>query len=440
MSHVWRAAQGSSAIIAAKGALEGILEHCDDAEPVRARAAVLNDELAARGMRVLAIAGAHREAGDSFSGERARDERGLRLMGLVGFHDPVRPSVPSAIDDCQRAGITLKLITGDHPLTAHAVADDTGLAHRDDTLITGAELEAAGEARLAELAKRNSIFARVRPDQKYAIVDALVRGGEIVAMTGDGVNDAPALRRATIGVSMGARATEVARAASGLILLNDDFAALVATIREGRGIFANIQHAFRFLIGMKTMIVLVAFAPAILGMPILLTPLNILWLELIVHGIAAMVYQQRDAGAGMMERPPRDTARAIVDAHEGARSAFSGALAASAAVLGFAITSRSGIESARGVAMVTILFGAAAIAFAEIAGDRSWRRIPIARNLRWLAACAAITLSAIAFTETAALASVLEIAPLSARGWASAITLAVVAVGWRAAGTRREIA
>ena len=239
MSHVWIAADGKGATIVAKGAVEGVLEHCAIDGLAKAGALAANASFAARGMRVLAVAG-RRGAPTDFVGTRAHDERDLKLYGLLGFHDPIRPGVPAAVAECQRAGITLKLITGDHALTAHAVADATGLAHQNEGgIITGAELESLEPQQLQEIARTRSIFARTDPAQKYAIVDALIKSGEIVAMTGDGINDAPALRRANIGISMGHRATEVARAASALILLDDNFSALVATIREGRLVFGK---------------------------------------------------------------------------------------------------------------------------------------------------------------------------------------------------------
>ena len=170
MSHVWERVDGSGALIVAKGALEGLLDHCAADPASRAQAIKANARLAASGMRVLAVAGRVSSSSSEFIGTRPQDERELKLYGLLGFHDPIRPAVPGAVAECQRAGIALKLVTGDHPLTAHAIADGAGIAHRDDTIITGPELDAAEPAHLCELVRQNSIFARTRPDQKYAIV------------------------------------------------------------------------------------------------------------------------------------------------------------------------------------------------------------------------------------------------------------------------------
>ncbi|MGH7924831.1 MAG: cation-translocating P-type ATPase [Candidatus Binatus sp.] len=187
MSHVWSGREGAGVKrIVAKGALEGIVEHCDLTPADLARAENANAEMAERGMRVLAVAGREVERG-GLTGERAPDERGFRLFGLLGFRDPLRPAVPDAVAQCQRAGVTLKLITGDHALTAHAIAEAAGIRHTDDGIVTGAELDGADKESFDRLVRRCSIFARIRPEQKYAIVEALRRAGEVVAMTVTGL-------------------------------------------------------------------------------------------------------------------------------------------------------------------------------------------------------------------------------------------------------------
>ncbi len=436
MSHVWRRADGGQATIVAKGALEGILEHCTIDASDRARALAANTDFAARGMRVLAVAGRTSGNVSDFNGTRSHDESDLTLYGLLSFHDPIRPGVPAAIAECQRAGITLKLITGDHALTAHAIADATGLAHENDGIVTGAELRSADAQQLRELARTKSIFARTDPAQKYAIVDALIKSGEVVAMTGDGINDAPALRRANIGVSMGRRATEVARAAAALILLEDDFAALVATIREGRLLFGNIQQAFRYLIGFKVMLVAMAFAPPLFAMPILLTPLNVVWLELIVHPISALVFEGRDSGEDVMARPPLDPKRSILPLGAALRSAICGALLAAFA-LGFDFLNLPrGEPYARGVAMATAVIGSLWLVFAELAGDRQWWNSPLPRDIRSWSIIVLVAATPVLFTNVPSFARLLQLDPPSARAWMIAIALAAIAVGWRSLGSR----
>ena len=434
MSHVWNRADGTEALIVAKGALEGVLEHCTIESEARARALRANADLAARGMRVLAVAGRASTSLSDFTGTRAHDERELELYGLLGFHDPVRPGVPAAVAECQRAGVMLKLITGDHPLTAHAIADATGLAHREDSIITGPELDRVGPEHLIDVVRKNSIFARTRPDQKYSIVDALIRDGEIVAMTGDGINDAPALRRANIGVSMGSRATEVARAAAGLVLLNDDFGALVATIGDGRRLFFNIQKAFRYLIGFKVMLVSMAFGAPLFGLPILLTPLNVVWLELIVHTVSALVFEGRDSGEDVMGRPPLDPSRSIVPLGAALRSAICGELLAIGALGAFVYYLPYGEPYARSLAMVTAVIGSVLLIFAELAGELPWWKTLIPHDTRFWTVCVAAVATPLLFVSVPLFAMPLGLAAPAWRACAVALAIAGLAVGWRTLG------
>ncbi len=441
MAHVWTPAPDADggdpaappARIVAKGALEGILEHCDLATRDRQRALAMHSELADRGMRVIAVAG--RFARDGFSGSRERDERGLELYGFLGFHDPLRPEVPAAVAQCQSAGVRLKLITGDHALTAHAVAEAAGLAHEDDLITTGAELTALSPERAAALARRASIFARVQPEQKYQIVDALVRAGEVVAMIGDGINDAPALRRAHIGVAMGRRGTEVARAAADLVLLNDDFAALVGTIREGRRVFGNLQHALRYLTAFKVALVALALSAPLLGLPILLLPVDLVWLELIVHPVSALAFEGEPGADDLMRRPPRDPGAPILGRPRALRSALSGALLAAVALAAYAARLDHGEAYARGAAMAVVVTGSLVLVWAELAGDRPWWSVGLpARRAFWVIALL-VALSVPLFMTLGAVAGLLRIAPLAAGDWAMAIGAAFVPAVWRIVGT-----
>ena len=434
MSHVWQRADGTGAVIVAKGALEGVLEHCVIESGSRERAMRANAELAARGMRVLAVAGRACTLPSDFTGIRTHDECELELYGLLGFHDPVRPGVSAAVNECQRAGVRLKLITGDHPLTAHAIADATGLVHREDGIITGPELDRVLPEYLTEVVRKNSIFARTRPDQKYAIVDALIRDREIVAMTGDGINDAPALRRANIGVSMGSKAAEVARAAAGLVLLDDDFGALVATIREGRRLFLNIEKAFRYLIGFKVMLVGMAFGAPLFGLPILLTPLDVVWLELIVHTVSTFVFEARDPGEDVMGRPPIDPSRSIVPLGAASRSAICGALLAVGALGAFVYYLPLGQRYARSLAMVAAVIGSVLLIFAELAGERQWWKTAVPHDARFWTVCLAAAATPFLFSYVPLFAMPLGLAPLAWPALAVALAIVGVGVGWRSLG------
>ncbi|HEY9157117.1 cation-transporting P-type ATPase [Candidatus Binatus sp.] len=439
MSHVWssREGAGSPQRIVAKGALEGIIEHCDLAQADFARAESANAEMAGRGMRVLAVAG--RDAGPGgFTGVRASDERGFRLFGLLGFRDPLRAAVPDAVAQCQGAGVELKLITGDHALTAHAIADAAGIAHNDDGIVTGAQLDSVDQPAFEALVRRCSIFARIRPEQKYAIVEALRRAGEVVAMTGDGINDAPALRRADIGVAMGRRGTEVARAAADIVLLEDDFSAMVATIREGRILLDNIQRAFLYLVGFKVMLVSLTLLAPLFGLPLLLLPVNLVWLEMIVHPVSALAFEGQPAADDVMRRPPRPPASPLVERPAAYRAALSGALLTVMALALFALRLRHGENYARSVAMVVAVVGSLFLVWAEYAGTRRWWRVRAPQQRRFWLVIFAVAVSLPVFMLMPPLATLLMIRPIAPADWAIAISAAAIAVGWRAFGARNS--
>jgi len=446
MSHVWISAETgvsgeARGRIVAKGALEGILDHCTLAPGERERAEAANAEMADQGMRVIAVADKFADTGNDggdFSGVRNEDERGLRLCGLLGFRDPLRPEVRAAVAECQAAGVRLKLVTGDHALTAHAIAEAAGIIHEDDTILSGAELDEVSPARLAEVARRTNIFARVRPEQKYAIVDALVEAGEVVAMTGDGVNDAPALRRANIGVAMGQRGTEAARAAAAIVLLEDDLTALVTTISEGRRIFANIQRAFLFLAGFKAMVVSLALIAPALGLPVLLLVVQLVWLELVVHPVAALVFEDEPAPFATMRRPPRPTSAPLMALGPGLRSALTGLALAAGAFGLYASRIGLGADYARSAAMVVVIGGSLVMAWAELAGVRPWWKANLPQRARFWIVIAAVAASLPLCMEFAPLAALLHMCPIAPVDWGLAALIVAAATGWRAFGWRPE--
>jgi P-type Ca2+ transporter type 2C len=436
MSHVWSSGVGAECVqrIVAKGALEGIVEHCDLALGEFARAETENAAMAGRGMRVLAVAG--RDVGPGgFTGVRASDERGFRLFGLLGFRDPLRPTVPDAVAQCQRAGVKLKLITGDHALTAHAIADAAGIAHSDDGIVTGAKLDSVDKPAFDRLVRGCSIFARIRPEQKYAIVEALRRAGEVVAMTGDGINDAPALHRADIGVAMGLRGTEVARAAADIVLLKDDFSAMVATIREGRVLLDNIQRAFLYLVGFKVMLVSLTLLAPVFGLPLLLLPVNLVWLEMIVHPVSALAFEGEPALDDVMRRPPRPPASPIVEGPAAIRAALSGGLLTVVALALYAFHLTAGEKYARSVAMVVVVMGSLFLVLAEYAGTRRWWRVRAPEQRRFWVVIFAVAVSLPTFMLVSPLAALLMVRPITPADWGIAISGAVIAVGWRAFGS-----
>jgi Ca2+-transporting ATPase len=430
MSHVWSSSDGSTGIrIAAKGALEGILQHSKVTVQERAAIDAAHTRLASEGFRVLAVAG--RRSADGGSGSRQEDERDLSVLGLLGFRDPMRPEVPGAVRECQAAGVRIKVVTGDHALTAHAIAESAGIIHRDDSIVTGDQLASAPDEARRRMIVEASILSRISPTQKHMIVEALRSEGEIVAMTGDGINDAPALRRADIGVSMGKRGTDVARAAADLVLLDDNFASIVAAVSAGRKIFLDIQRAFLYLIGFHVPIVGLALLPPISGLPLLLMPLHLVWLELIVHPVSALLFQGDPPPADLMRRPPRNPRAPMLPRKSVVRSALSGALLTVAVFVIYAWSARRAANQARGLALATLIIGYQILVLVERAASAEGRGAFLPRSLRfWLIwGAAGVSLPILMYIPgTAALFSV---APLSLGGWLLATAAAIAAVGWR---------
>ncbi len=436
MSHVWRGpASGDTVVVAAKGAIEGVLSHGGGDAMARSQALDANTRLAQQGLRVLAVAGKRAAAPGRL---REDDERDLVLVGLLGFQDPLRPEVPDAVDQCQRAGILVKMITGDHALTAHAVAHAAGLVHADGDIVTGDDLAALDETARAARIERASIFARIAPAQKFEIVDALKRAGHIVAMTGDGVNDAAALRRADIGIAMGQRGTDVARATADLVLLDDNFASIVWTVREGRHILQNVQRAFLYLVAFHIPVVaLTALAPAA-GLPLVLLPVHLVWLELIVHQVSALVFQAERASPAVMDAPPRPADAPLLPRAAIRRSVLSGSLLATGA---FALywwqLGPRGADEARALVLITLVAGGQALVAAERVslGHAGVPFVP--RTWTFWIVCLLTALSLVAILAVPALASLFRVAVPEVRHGLTAVAIGVAAVGWRLIGAAR---
>lgn len=321
-SQLW--AHGDGAELAVKGAPEALLARCDIEPSLAARVAADAERLASQGLRVIGVARACRQ------GSKAPDPRSASLewLGLLGFLDPVREGVPAAIAQCRLAGMRVVMITGDAPATARAIASVAGLdTGAPDGVVTGAQLATLRQAELDATVARTSIYARVSPAQKLDIVRALQRLGEVVAMTGDGVNDASALRAADIGVAMGQRGTDVAREAAALVLLDDSFASLVAAVRMGRRIFGNLRNAVGYLLAVHVPIVGVSLLPVLIGGPALLLPLHVVLLELIIDPACSLVFEAEPEPADCMRQPPRPSRVGLVSRGAVLRALGIGALA-----------------------------------------------------------------------------------------------------------------
>jgi Ca2+-transporting ATPase len=386
-------------------------------------------------LRLLAVAG---KTEPDRTSERARDESSLALVGFLGFRDPLRPEIAGAVADCRAAGIAIKLVTGDHPVTARAIAESAGIVAGPAPIATGDELASLSPSEFARRVAESPILARILPEQKYAIVDALLARGEVVAMAGDGINDAPALRRASIGISMGARATEVARAAADLVLLDDNFGSIVRTIREGRRIYDNLEKAFRYLLAFHVPIVVLAVIVPLIGFPLLLLPVHMVWLELVVHPVSALLFEGEPADPDIMRRPPRPPGTPLLGSRTVRSSIATGGLLALAVLAIYAAALPAGAEAARGLALATLVPGTLLIAWAERAGNRPWSRVPAPKTARFWGIVGPIAVSLPVLLAWPPSAGILHATFPSARGWSIALAAAASAVGWRAFGTRPE--
>jgi len=351
-----------------QGAPETVLTACAIGEPERRAARAAAAEAAGRGLRVLAVAHA------DFDGEAWLDSPlayRLRFEGLVALADPVRASVPAAIALCRRAGVRVVMITGDHPETARAIAAQAGIA--GPRVLTGTELDALDGAALARVVTDTNVFARVRPEQKLRLVTALREAGEVVAMTGDGVNDAPALKAADIGVAMGARGTDVAREAASLVLLEDDFTSIVATIRLGRRIYDNIRNAMRYLVAVHVPIAGMSMVPLLAGWPPLLFPVHVVFMEFVIDPACSIVFEAERSDPRSMDRPPRAPAERLFDARGFALALALGlsVLAGVCAVYAFALASSRTDGQAQAMAFTAIIAGNLMLILANRSKERT---------------------------------------------------------------------
>jgi len=301
-SHVWKAVNSDSYVVAAKGAPEAIVDLCHLDMGSQASVAAAVEAMAADGLRILAVARAN-FAGAEFP--IIEHDFEFEFVGLLGLTDPLRAEIPDAMRQCREAGIRVVMITGDYPSTARAIARQAGLDA--DEIISGDALAAMSTAELQSRMKTVSVCARIAPEQKLRIVQVLKADGEVVAMTGDGVNDAPALKAAHVGIAMGGRGTDVAREAAALVLLDDNFASIVRAIRLGRRIFDNMQKSMSYILAVHIPIAGMALLPVLLGWPAVLYPMHIAFLELIIDPACSLAFENEAAEADVMQRPPRDT-------------------------------------------------------------------------------------------------------------------------------------
>jgi Ca2+-transporting ATPase len=353
VTQAWQSGQDPDVFIASKGAPEAIAKLChmtgEQCEAMLLQAA----SLASEGLRVLGVARASMAKGKL---PDAHSDLALEFLGLLGFEDPLRPTVPAAVAECRTAGIRVVMITGDYAVTAQSIARQAGLANCEN-VITGPELAALSEEALAKRVKEVGVFARVLPEQKLRIVKALKANQEVVAMTGDGVNDAPALKSAHIGIAMGGRGTDVAREAADLVLLDDDFASIVVAIRLGRRIYDNIRKAIAFTFAVHVPIAGLSILPVFFAdWPLLLLPTHIVFLELIIDPSCSLVFEAEEAEANVMKRPPSSQKDRLFSLHTVGLAVLQGLSVLAVCVGVFLFSHRHHApEAARALTFVTLV-------------------------------------------------------------------------------------
>ena len=303
ITHIWDTSNTANYYVAAKGSPEAVMNLCNLSENQIQKIESQLAENAISGLRMLGVAKCeYIKSGVSWPNDIS--EFHFKWLGLIGFSDPLRKTVPDAIRHSREAGIRVVMITGDHPITAKHIANQAGIDTAN--VLTGLEIESMEKAELQNQVKNTTVFVRITPQQKLRIIQAMQANGDVVAMTGDGINDAPALKAANVGISMGKRGTDVAREASSLVLLNDNFSSLVQAIRQGRRIFDNLQKAINYIIAVHIPIAAAVLLPLILGNPPILSPIHILFLQIIIDPACAVIYEMESEEDDVMKRPPRN--------------------------------------------------------------------------------------------------------------------------------------
>ena len=422
--HAWRAMSGEtrgSLHVAVKGAPETVLQLCARPE--------LIDEVhraAGRGLRLLGVAVASAEG-------KPLDNPGdyaYRWVGFVALADPLRASVPGAVALCRRAGIRVVMITGDFPGTAREIARQAGLAC--ERVLTGDDIAAMDEAALARAVEEVSVFARVAPQQKLKLVSAYKAAGEVVAMTGDGVNDAPALKAAHIGIAMGRRGTDVAREAAALVLLEDDFASIVQTVRLGRRIYDNIRNAMRYIVSVHVPTAGMAFLPLLFGWPLLLFPVHIVFLEFIIDPACSIAFEAEHSDREVMHRPPRAPGARLFDARMLAASFALGAslLVAVLVAYGWAQHAGRSADETRALGFAAIVLGNLALILAYRSQRRTMLRTLVEPNPAFWTIAAGTVAALLAAIYFPPAAGIFRFAPLAPGDWAAALGAGVIGVAW----------
>jgi len=368
MSQVMSSPDGNEYIIAAKGAPEAVADLCHFTPKQMRDLSKQISTIAVEGLRIIGVAKSHFKKMD-LPGKQ--HDFTFEFLGLIGFIDPVRPSVAQAVKECYDAGIRVVMITGDYPGTAQCIAREIGLKNPEQ-VITGPELSAMETAELQQRIRDVNVFARVVPEQKLLIVDALKKNGEIVAMTGDGVNDAPALKSAHIGVAMGGRGTDVARESSSLVLLDDDFSFIVQAVRMGRRIYDNIKKAMSYIIAVHIPIAGLSLIPVLLNWPLILHPVHIVFLELVIDPSCSIAFEAEPEESDVMRRRPRKATEPLFSKRTLLVSIMQGfsVLAIVLAVYCFSVSQGQSVNASRALTFTTLVIANLGLIFT----NRSWSK------------------------------------------------------------------
>ncbi|MBF6024833.1 cation-translocating P-type ATPase [Lysobacter niastensis] len=383
VAHAWSQPDEQSLFVACKGAPETVADLCR--LPPEQRDAALTDvtAMARQGLRVLAVASAMWPVDASAnSHELPASIRDIHFAwrGLVGFADPLRPGVGHAVAEARAAGVDIIMLTGDHVETARAIAIEAGI-DPDPKVMLGVEIDAMDAQELSQRLQHTRVFARVRPEHKLRLVDAIKRAGRVVAMTGDGVNDAPALMAAHIGVAMGGRGTDVAREASSIVLLDDDFVTVVRAIRLGRTIYDNIRRAARYIMAVHVPITGLALLPLLVGSPLILLPLHLVFLQLIIDPVCSLVFEREPASADIMRRPPRSLKEPMLGLRGLLGSLSHGLLMFAAVVIIYSLGARQGLTDPQlgALAFTALVIGNLGLVVLYRTGETVWATLR-ARN------------------------------------------------------------
>lgn len=368
MTRVLRSENDQGLSVSCKGAPEVIFALCQLPEAEKTKHLHMLNQLAEKGYRVLGVARA--DAGENLPEQQQGFS--FQFLGLLALEDPIRPEVPQAIQECTQAGIKVIMITGDFPATAKTIGLQAGLSSAN--VVSGSELQNLSEEELKEKIKGVTVFARVMPEQKLRIVMALKAMGEVVAMTGDGVNDAPALKAADIGIAMGNKGTDVAREASSLVLLDDNFASIVGAIRLGRRIFDNLQKAMSYILAIHIPIIGLALVPALIpSIPVFLLPLHIVFMELIIDPVCSIAFESEGDEKGIMLRAPRDPNKRFFGFREMSYSVFQGLLLFGVVMLIYLLSRNEGHREAeiRAITFSTLIVGNIFLILTNLSKTRS---------------------------------------------------------------------